>query len=65
MAAAPDKLSTCIYSNDEQGRVFQNGSHDPRGRSARAWQHKSYSENAIFRGIFQTNKVYGSGKLSV
>ena len=39
-----------VYSNDNQGRVYQNCKfHDPRGRGscARAWPYKSYSENDI------------------
>ena len=40
-----------VYSNDDQGRVYQNCKfHDPwcRGSSARVWPYKSYSENALF-----------------
>ena len=42
-----EKLS---YSNDDQGRVYQNCKfHDPWGRGpcTRAWPYKSYSENAF------------------
>ena len=40
-----------VYSNDDQGRVYQNCKfHDPwgRGSCAGAWPYKSYSENALF-----------------
>ena len=40
-----------VYSNDDQGRVYQNCKfHDPwgRGSCARVWQYKSYSETALF-----------------
>ena len=58
-----------VFSNDDQGRVFQNCKfHDPQGRGfcARVWPYKSYSENALFLlksssllpGIDQTNYVY-------
>ena len=40
-----------VYSNDDQGRVYQNCNyHEPgdRGSYARMWPYKSYSENALF-----------------
>ena len=39
-----------IYSNDDQGTVYQNFEyHDPRGRVswAKEWPYKSYRENAL------------------
>ena len=56
-----------IYSsNDDQGRVYQNGQFHERGSCAGAWLHKSYSVNALFLvksssvllSIDQTNRVY-------
>ena len=57
-----------MYSNDDQGRVYQNCTfHDPRGRGscAGAWSYKSYNKNALFllksfsllKGIEQTNQL--------
>ena len=56
-----------IYSNDDQGRVFQNCKfHDPGGRGScvRVWSYKSYSKknalillksSSLLPGIDQTN----------